>query len=380
MRNKIRQVAVLIETNVDWGRDAIKGIMAYETEHGPWYLRMKPGDPLNLSEVTGDWNGDGIIAVVDSPKLGEKLTETGLPIVNIGDTDIEGFSAPNLRTDDRVGTRIAMDHFLQKGFRYFAFVGPTHSANAREYREMFTSVLSENGYDCPALNYDRPDLDIRDELTEWLHALPKPVGILCWGHGYAQAVVDACLLAEITVPHDVAILSGSNDNFLCNACYPPLSGVLTPMEQIGYRAAELLDRMMQGEKVPDEVTYFEPSGIKERLSTDTLAVDDNRLRQVIAYMQEHAYESITIDDVLKAVPMARSSLEQRFQKAFGRTPAEEIRRLRINKARELLAETDLPMQNIAEASGFSTYNYLSFAFKQVTGMPPRDYRKSVRVK
>ncbi|QBG47012.1 AraC family transcriptional regulator [Verrucomicrobia bacterium S94] len=74
--------------------------------------------------------------------------------------------------------------------------------------------------------------------------------------------------------------------------------------------------------------------------------------------------------------MARSSLEHKFKKVFGRTPAEEIRRLRINKARKLLSETDMSMQEIAEACGYSSYNYLSLSFKQITGMPPGNTGKT----
>ncbi|VGO20431.1 Xylose operon regulatory protein [Pontiella sulfatireligans] len=260
-----------------------------------------------------------------------------------------------------------------------AFVAPTNFVNAEKYKGYFMNALVEKGFPpCPTFAYDGTDAEILEPLTEWLLELPKPAGILAWGHGYAQCIVDACMLANIVVPHDVAILSASNDNFLCNACHPPLSGVLTPMKQIGYHAAKLLDQMMQGENIPHDITYFPPPGVHERLSTDTLAVEDSRLRKVIGFMKNHACEAITVEDALAAVPMARSSLEQQFQKTFGCSPVEEIRRQRINKARQLLAYTDLSMQQIAEASGFSSYNYLSYAFKKATGNPPRDYRKMMR--
>ncbi|MDZ8119293.1 AraC family transcriptional regulator [Pontiella agarivorans] len=377
MSKKIWQVGLLIIANSAWGRDTIEGVMSYEREVGPWQLRMKPGLPLNIDAVNEGVACDGYIAQVCTQELAEQLVATGKPVINIADSKVEGFSAPNLRTDDRIGVQLAVDHYIQRGFRNMAFVGPTIYANAIEYADHFENVLKERGLTaCPKFEYDGTDRELFIPLTKWLHALPKPIGIVSWGHGYARSIVDACMLADIPVPHDVAILAANNDDFLCNACYPSLSGVLSPMKQVGYHAAKLLDRMMNGETVPNDILFFPPVGVKERLSTDTLAVEDDRLRKVIGFMKEHAYESITINDVLKAVPMARSSLEHQFKKTFGRTPAEEIRRLRINRARKLLAETDLSMQEIAEACGLSSYNYLSFAFRKATGMSPRDYRKN----
>lgn len=379
MNKKIKQVAILLGTNSAWGRDAVEGIMSYEREIGPWHLRMGPGG-LPVNRIPEGINPDGFITAVWDKTFADELTATGKPMINLADSNVKGFTAPNLRTDDRTGTKMAVDHFLQRGFKQMAFVGPTRFVNAVEYGEYFDIALAEHGLTGPSFAYDGSDQEMQASLIEWLHKLPKPVGILCWGHGYAQAIVDTCMLANIPVPHDVAIMAANNDDFLCNACYPPLTGVKGPMKQIGYAAAKMLDQMMSGKKVKHETIYFPPTGVKERLSTETLAVEDERLRKVIGFMKDHAYESITIDDVLKAVPMARSSLEHKFKKTFGRTPAEEIRRLRINKARHLLAETDLSMQEIAEACGLSSYNYLSLSFKQVTGMPPREYRKSVRVK
>lgn len=381
MNRQIKKVGILLGAGNGWGRGAIEGIMAYEHTYGPWYLRMKPSAPNSFTDIPEGWEDcNGYIAAVYSEKLAEKLHKTGLPVVNLADCPIKNLSAPNIRTDDAEGTRIAVEHFMERGFNNLAFVGPGFIANAVEYEHHFMRAVEAQKLSAsPSFHYNGSDAEMLESLTDWLFALPKPTGILVWGHGYAQGIVDACMLAGISVPHDIAILSGSNDDFLCNACYPPLSGVLSPMQQIGHLAAETLNRMMNGEKVPNETLFLKPTGIRKRLSTDTLAVNDPQLRKVVAYMKQHACESITVGDVLAAVPMARSSLEHRFQNVFGRTPAEELRRLRINRARSLLAETDLPMQDIAEACGFSSYNYLSFAFKKVTGMAPRDYRKQVRI-
>ena len=128
------------------------------------------------------------------------------------------------------------------------------------------------------------------------------------------------------------------------------------------------------------LTLLPPVGVEERMSTDTVAVADPQLAEVVNYLQEHAFEPITVDDILKKIPMARRNLERRFRHYFGRTILEEIRRLRIDKARKLLAETDMQMQEIAEACGYATYNYLTHTFKRVTGTSPSEYRKQWRIR
>ena len=376
--SRIPQVAILISTTNDWGRRIIKGILAYANEVGPWHVWIKPGTPEATRELPAGWHGDGIIARVATPELATEIQTSGLPTVNVSDIPLEGFSAPCVRTDDKVGTDMAASYFIEHGFRNVAYVGSMHNPNPVYYGQSFKNALDKRGIALKEFYFGYDASKYASKLTEWLLSLPKPVGVLVWGQGNGRMVVDCCLEAGISVPHDIAILCGSYDELLSYACFPALSGVLNPTEQIGYTAAGLLHRMMQGEKIPHETTYLPPLGIMERLSTDTLAVDDPKLTKVVHFLKEHAFEPITMEDILHEVPMARRSLERKFQQAFGRSPLDEIRRLRIDKARRLLAETDLPMQHIAEACGYATYNYLTHVFKQVTGTTPRDYRKEMR--
>ena len=374
----IPQVAILISTSRAWGRRIVKGILSYANEVGPWHVWVNASVEDSVSALPKGWRGDGVIARVADPKLAKDLNRSKLPVVNVADTPLDGFSAPCIRTDDRAGTRMAADFFIEHGFRSIAYVGSQHSPNPIWYGNVFKATLAEHGLECLEFSFDNKTTERTAALTEWLHALPKPVGILVWGHGNGRAVVDCCMEAGISVPHDVSILCGSYDELLSHACFPALSGILSPTEQIGYQSAKLLDEMMHGKKVPHETTYIPPMGIMERLSTDTLAVEDPKLVKVVKYIREHAFESITMKDILHEVPMARRSLERRYQQVFNRSPLDEIRRLRIDRARQLLAETNLPMQEIAEACGYATYNYLTHVFKQVTGKTPRDYRKQFR--
>lgn len=373
----IKQVAVLVGTSRDWGRHLVRGILAYSEKITPWNIWIHPnGGKFNA--LPENWTGEGIIASVKTQELADVLNRSGLPIVNVGDTPVAGFSAPCVRTDDVVSVQMAAEHFTNRGFFNLAVVGPRHRPTPKAYADAFKQHLAEAGLPCELFATTSP-LPDPQKFIPWLKSLPKPVGILAMGHNAGRAVVESCRAAGISVPHDVAILSSGYDELMCDTCFPALSGIVSPTEQIGYKAAELLVKMMQGEKVPNETFYVPPLRIEERLSTETLAVADPRMAQVIAYIRKHAFESIALKDVLQAVPMARRTLDHKFHKIFGHSPVEEIRRLRINKARTLLAQTDLPMQFVAESCGYATYNYLTHVFKQSTGQTPSEYRKKFNV-
>jgi len=372
------EVAILLSTSSGWGRRIVKGILAYAAEAGPWHLWVQPNAPRIFEQLPEGWRGDGIIARVVDSRLAAALDESRLPVVNVADFALEGFSAPCVRTDDRASTRMAVEHFKERGLRNVAIAAPRHNPNPIWYADAFAEAAASEGLPCSFFALKGNRLEQTDELVQWLGSLTKPVGILVWGQVNGVFVVDCCMRAGLSVPHDVAVLDGSYDEVLCHACFPPLSGILIPTEQIGYRAAEALHGMMLGEEVPHKTTYLPPLGIMEHLSTDTLNVEDPKMAKVARYIREHACGPIAIDDILRAVPMSRRALERRFRQAFGRSAFGEVRRLRVNKARQLLAQTDMPMQHIAEACGYASYNYLTNVFKKTTGMSPRDYRRQLK--
>jgi LacI family transcriptional regulator len=189
-----------------------------------------------------------------------------------------------------------------------------------------------------------------------------------------QHVLNACRRLGVAVPDDVAVIGVDNDDLLCDLSDPPLSSVIPNTRRTGYEAAKLLDEMMCGRKVGALTHLIPPLGIMTRQSTDVLAIDDRNVARAVHYIRQHACDGITVDHVLKAVPQSRRMLESRFRKVIGRTPHEEILRVKLNRVKRLLTETDLPLEQIAERSGFTHVEYLTVAFKREVGMPPSKYR------
>ena len=376
------RVTVLVSTATGWGRGIIKGISAYANRHGPWLLQVEPeGERQALP--TG-WRGDGVIARLSAPKTAEALLRAGVPVVNVSSIALAGRAAavPRVCSDVAAGGVLAARHFLDRGFKHFGYVGLQKLSYVREHREAFANVLADKGCSCSVITLgDRPEVaDIPRGLVEWLEALPKPVAVLTWNNSQGRAVIHACRLAGLLVPEDVAVLSGNDDPLLCECCLPQLSAISMATEQIGETAAEILDLLMQGKSIPPMPVLVPPIGIIARQSTDALLIQNPVLLQALGFIREHATEPIQVEDILRAVPIARRSLERFFQESLGRSPADEIRRVRLERAKHLLATTDLPIPKVAQASGFGTGEYLATLFRQVTGITPLKYRAATRTK
>jgi LacI family transcriptional regulator len=222
--------------------------------------------------------------------------------------------------------------------------------------------------------------DYADDLAQWIKALPKPAGLMLCSDQIGPVTMEACRRAGCVVPDEVAVIGVDDDEPLCEVAAPGLSSVWPDHDRVGYEAASLLDRMMKGEKPPVNPTYIAPRGVIVRRSTDVTALEDRDVANAIRVIREHACDAdgLTIDDVAAEVSMSRSVLQRRFKAAVGRTLHEEMLRVRLARAKELLSETDLPIATVAEKSGFRHQEYLGAVFRQRLDTTPARFRQAHR--
>jgi LacI family transcriptional regulator len=176
------------------------------------------------------------------------------------------------------------------------------------------------------------------------------------------------------IPNEVAVLGVDNEDPLSRLVWPGLSSIALATEQIGFRAADLLHRLLDGLSLPRASTLLSPLGVVARGSTRQLVPDDPVVAKAIAVIHESVSTPLSVADLSRAVPVSRISLERRFRRYLDRTPAQEIRRVRIAQARQLLMATDLPLKSIAERCGFAAASRLIEAFRRETGSTPIAYR------
>jgi LacI family transcriptional regulator len=375
-------VALLIETSNAYARGLLQGIVHYIREHQPWsFYLMEHGrgdDPPAWLET---WEGDGIIARIETPRIASVVSHAGLPTVDVSAARLVP-ELPWVETDDEQIARLAVEHLLERGFKHFAFCGDGRF-NWSVWREKHfcaQAAAAQQTVHCyrPAEAIAADVAAHARDLQRWLRELPKPVGVMACYDIRGQQVLDACRSAGLAVPAEVAVIGVDNDALLCELASPPLSSVIPNTHRAGYEAAALLDRLMAGKKVPAKPHLIAPLGVAARQSTDVLAVDDRDVARAVQFIREQACAGINVSDVLRAVPLSRRVLEQRFQRLLGRTPREEILQVRLNRVQQLLADTDLTLYQIAERTGFEHVEYLSVVFKRETGRTPSEFRAAAQ--
>lgn len=380
----MRKVALLIETSNRYGRDLLYGVRDWMQQGERWAIRFT--EQARLAPLPGwlpGWEGDGIIARVDSPRIAAALRRTGLPVVDVS-AERDASEFPRVSVDNAAVARLAAEHLVARGFRRFAYFGDAQFLWSRERGREFRRRLGEAGRPCVEFAVRSrgvragSDAEIR-AMAEWLADQPRPLGVFACYDGRARHVLEACQLRGWAVPDEIAVLGVDNDEVLCELCSPPLTSVQPNARRTGFEAAELLSRMMRGEKPGRMTRRVEPVRVVERQSTDTVAVADAKVAAAVRFIREHVGDGIDVGDVLRAVPMSRTLLERKFQAALGRSPHREILQQRIARARHLLAESEVSIAVVAELAGFGDASYLSVVFRRETGESPRSYRIRQRV-
>jgi LacI family transcriptional regulator len=380
-----RHVALIIETSSIYGRDLLAGIVRFMRMHDDWSVFLEQRDlwkqpPTWLS----DWHGDGIISRATTPKLLDSIAKTGVPLVEV--TDRHGdVRLPQVRSDDAAIGRMGAEHLIERGFERFAFCGFKGEAWSKRREDAFVEAVEHNdSFLCSRYNsawHGRAARAWEDEqqcLVDWLKEFTPPFAVMACNDIRGQHVIDACSTLQLAVPEEVSVIGVDNDELLCRVCSPPLSSVIPNAETVGFRAAEMLAKLMDGDTPAEQSQLIQPLGVATRQSTDVVAIDDPVLAAALHYIREHACRGISVEEVVRQNPISRSTLERQVRKYLGRTPQEEIRHVQIKRVKELLMTTDLPAERIAGLCGFEHPEYLHVVFKRVAGMTPGEFRRQVK--
>lgn len=372
-------VGVAVEAMNNYGRLILRGIHRYANARREWLLHEE------LRPVIADFarwpKCDGVIFAGLTAPMVKKLAKRSRHIVSCSST-ADPESMPIVSADNFAIGRLAAEHLLDRRLKHFAYYGSLDNTG-RQRLDGFTSAIEKRQFSCVAWPgiIDAEDMSSHrhwPDVLSWLDKLPKPVGILARDDHTASDLAAACLSAEVIVPDQVAIIAVNNDDIICEAAWPPLSSVEVDFSRVGYLAARQLDALMHGGTIPENERHLlvPPLAVCPRLSTDVQSVDDSSLATAIAFIREHASSACDVSDVLKVVPVSRSWLERQFREKLGRTPHDEIVRVRMEHARRLLIETSEPIRRIAERCGFSAVQNFNRAFAQSEGMSPAVYRKA----
>lgn len=373
-----RKIILLIETSTSYGRGLIRGIMRYSRLVGPWIFYNEPRQFCENSPSLRDWGANGIVMRDSSGNL--EFLKLGIPtIVSIRHKEyLEDH--PNIVGDSKSMGKVAADHFLDRGFKNFAYCGFNEMPWSKERFVSFEKHVLKAGYSVhdykgSLLQEKNTYQKQQDNLIDWLGSSPKPIGLMACNDNRGRHILEACKAAGVRVPDEAAVLGVNNDDMVCELSNPPLSSISVNLEKAGYEAAKLLDEMISGHKVKAEKILVEVSGVAIRQSTDILAIDDYEIAEAIRFIRKNRKKMIQVDEVADAVSVNRRKLERSFKKILGRSVHEEIKRCRIELISKFLVESDLPISRIATMMDFLVEHHISRYFQQETGMSPFEYRK-----
>jgi len=379
---RLRRVLVLMHAWAGYLHELQLGIAEYKAQRPEWICtRLQP-----LSDIAAHINGrdfDGAIAYIEAEYLSD-VAKLGIPVVDVSNW-LPSPRFPQVLSDHQAIGEMAARYLLGLGLQHFGVVGEVGRPVFSEVRRCsFIKALAKEGFaaDSPETPSSLAVVPYgaRTPLADWLIRLPKPVGIFAVYDNVAAWVLETCRHLQIRVPEDVCVLGVDNNELISKFTHPPLSSIALPTTKIGFEAARLLDNLMDGRKPPRKPIYLAPSGVVARQSTNLLAIADEDVLAAVRYIREHIHQGITVEDVLRVVPTNRRYLERKFRQHLGRSPLQEIRQMRITKAKELLSGSDLSMLAIARRSGLPNAERLANIFHDEVGLTPTQYRRQFRLR
>ena len=385
---RIYRICVIGDRFGKGGRDRLSGVLHYAADNPHWSLCVHilgtPGSPINLYSLLKSQHPDHLIVlscdsdtapiIADAQKSGLIKGKT-LSIDLNPDFDSKIRRILDVRLDNDAIARESMKLLMRRGFTNFAYVGyrPEQPlSDAR--RDAVRKIACADG--CPFFATD--DADNIAHLAAWLKDLPKPCGIITYYDMRSRDVLDACRLARIEVPQQLAIVGSDDDAGICEATHPTLTSVLPDFENGSYLAAGEFDKMLRrktSRKTPRTMVYGVKS-VTERESSVDFRGGGLLVSTASEYIRQHATTRLSVQDIADFCHVSRRLLELRFRQILEHSVHDEIEQVRLRTVCTKLRETRIPLNEIVRQSGFSSLAYLCALFQRKFGCTMRSYRTS----
>lgn len=371
-----KKLILKLPNPVPYYRKVVEGMGEYLADHPEWEV-MWEGDNLFWNGAEAWTSGaDAIICGVLSAEDEARREAFGGRLITISNRRLQP-GIDMVVSDDREVGREAGRHLAGQGFRRLVFINFTRGHfSAERYagaREIF------GGYaDSQVASFSLETLSQMPDLVGKIREQFRPPFAI-----YCDNDVPAVMLAGIAgrvglrIPEDAALLGTDNSSLLCAFCRPRLSSVALNLRRISHCLVEALTREERQEPGSTRIAV-PPLGVVTRASTDIAAVEDRRIAKALVYMRAEKGRGMTVAEVARIAGMSQRLLEMKFKQLLHRSPYQEMLRLRVDHAKDLLRRTDWDIGPVAERSGFDDIRSFNHAFRKRVGASPREYRKSVR--
>ena len=378
----MKKILIIVDTSRAARRKFLAGAERYISIQTGWEVYIQPPAYLQTKNPKFDFGYplkklDGLL--ISSAVDNETILKVDVPkVVYSAHREVISEISTIITDSANIG-QLAADYFVGLGFEHYAFCGFRGFAWSQKRREAFKKTV----LDCGAKSFSEfADEQLmhyqgeaeRKRLSQWLAGLPHPVCVFACNDDRAFSVLEACKIAQLSVPEEVAVLGVDNDELMCNISFPPLSSMELDFERTGFAAAEHLDELIQ-KKCGNEIIPLPAGQIIQRRSTDTLVISDERVVAALIFIRNNFHKPIQLNDVANAAFLSKRELQKRFKKFLKRNIKDEIRRLRIDFVKRKLLNSHLSIAQIANGLEFIDSVHFSRYFKKATGQTPLQFRR-----
>ena len=376
-----RRVAIMV--GLDWPlghhHQVFAGIQRYALECGRWECFINPYADHLLTDPLKKAGIDGIIARA-TPNLLTRAKSANVPVVNVWKNSIARCVA-SVFPDFVQSGRMAAEHLLSRGLRSFAFLGIDQLTSSQTQLQGFSETLASSGhsysqclvdpaYDTTAENWHK----FQEKLSLWMASWSLPVGILVHTDFMCRFLAEACRYKHLKIPQSVTLIGSGNEVLVDTAACPTLSSIDFGFEQIGFRAAQLLEELMDGSLLPEQPIVLQPIALVVRQSSDAFVADDPIVSQALRFITDTLHLGVNVDQVASHVATTRRTLSRRFNRSLGQTIHDAITQLRLERVKRQLVDTKVALKTVAVECGFRDAIHLCKVFQRVEKTSPSEYR------
>ncbi len=377
--NEMRNIALCMGINDHYEHGIARGVVHFAKERG-WKLSGYGWMFGSLDDIT-EWKGDGIITRIEFAGDADLFGSLDIPVIDVaGAYSRRSFHQVN--NDDFMTGKKAGIHLSERGFIHYAYCGVENVGWSKKRREGFMSGIGISSIPVFERSLEWwEQFDRSDSLNDWLKSLPIPGAVFACNDTAGVKVTSVCRSLGISVPDELAILGVDNEDILCELAAPSLSSVQLDCEQIGYRAAGLLDTLLHRKNPVRSYTseiLVMPKGIMERESTRIFVSRDQLVQSVVNLIRTDVSSGITVSELADRMAVSRRTLETRFRKILKTSVHDEIVSARLSFAEKLLISTDATVESVASDSGYNSMQRFHAGFRSRHGMTPGEYRKKYR--
>lgn len=373
------KILLLIDYSSEFDRRLLRGLVQYSKENGPWLFYRLPSYYITMYGEQGivkwakEWEADAIIGQWNNETV-DLLKELDIPVV-LQNYRHRSTTYSNLTGDYKGTGRMAAQFFAKRMFCNFAYFGIKGVVWSDERCQGYRQEIERIGGRFSCFESDKPEDEIRMEISQWLKELPKPTALFCCDDVHALLISETCKICNIHIPEEISLLGVDNDDLICNISAPPISSIELEVERGGYSIGRLIHQQIKKEREGTFNIVINPIRIELRQSTERHNIKDPYILEVVKYIESNYNADLSIKTLLSLIPLSRRSFEVKFKNALHTSIYQFILSCRINHLADLLITTDRSLADLTTEVGFKDYNNISRIFKKFKGCSPLEYRQ-----